>query len=167
MDAGTLGYRIDLAREPAFQVGGVHIDPVACAMTAGDRRVHLQRRVMQVLVALAKAHGGVVPREVLSELCWGEISVSNDALNRCVQRLRRLAEADIGHAFHIETIPRVGYRLTARITDSAPVQPRSGAAARLAEPAAWRGWIAPLAVVVAVLWLGAAMSSAARPAARR
>ncbi|MGI9169172.1 MAG: winged helix-turn-helix domain-containing protein [Caulobacteraceae bacterium] len=101
----ALGRRIDLTREADFLVGGARIRPTACEVVAGGRRVRLQPRVMQVLVALARAGGEPVSREALVEVCWGAVALSDDALNRCIQRLRRLAETDIGGAFAVETIP--------------------------------------------------------------
>ena len=68
---------------------------------------------MQVLIALARAGGEPVSRETLIEVCWGDVTVGEDALNRCVQRLRRLADSEACGAFAIETIPRIGYRLAA------------------------------------------------------
>jgi TolB-like protein/DNA-binding winged helix-turn-helix (wHTH) protein len=72
----------------------------------------LQPRVMQVLVALARRRGEVVSRDDLVTSCWEGLSVSEDAINRCIGALRRLAEESSGQNFTIETIPRVGYRLT-------------------------------------------------------
>jgi len=107
----ALGRRIDLTREADFLVGGARIRPTACEVAVGDRRIRLQPRVMQVLIMLARAGGEPVSREALTEVCWGQVAVSDDALNRCIQRLRRLAEAEVGGAFSIETIARIGYRL--------------------------------------------------------
>ncbi len=108
----ALGRRIDLTREADFVIGSVQARPTACEVVAGVRRVRLQPRVMQVLVALARTGGEPVSREALTEVCWGRVRVGDDALNRCIQRLRRLAEAEWKDAFTIETIPRVGYRLS-------------------------------------------------------
>ena len=127
-DAIALGHRIDLTREPDFRIAGVMVTPTACAATAGGGRIRLQPRVMQVLVALARAGGQPVSRETLIEVCWGQLSVSEDALNRCIQRLRHLAKDEAGRAFTIETIPRIGYRLTA----GAAVDREPGAALELA-----------------------------------
>jgi Tol biopolymer transport system component len=66
---------------------------------------------MQVLVALARAHGAVVSRDELIRQCWGGRIVGDDAINRCVSKVRQLSELGGGKAFEIETIPRVGYRL--------------------------------------------------------
>lgn len=65
---------------------------------------------MQVLVALARRRGDVVSRNELIESCWGGCAVSDDAIHRCIARIRRLSEAHGG--FRIETVPRVGYQLT-------------------------------------------------------
>jgi TolB-like protein len=108
----ALGRRIDLAREPDILVAGFRIRPTACEVSAAGRRVHLQPRVMQVLIALARAGGEPVSRETLIEACWGDVTIGEDALNRCIQRLRRLAGTVAYGAFTVETIPRVGYRLT-------------------------------------------------------
>ncbi len=82
----ALGRRIDLTREPDVVIGGVVIQPTACEVTAGDRRVRLQPRVMEVLVALARAGGQPMSREALLSVCWGDVTVGEDALNRCIQR---------------------------------------------------------------------------------
>ncbi len=104
--------RIELTREPDLIVGDVSIHPTACEVTTHGRRVRLQPRVMQVLVALARAAGQPVSREALLSVCWGDVTVGDDALNRCIQRLRRMAQGEATGSFVIETIPRVGYRLT-------------------------------------------------------
>ena len=88
--AVALGRRIDLTREPDIVVGGAQIQPTACEVVVDGRRVRLQPRVMQVLVALARAGGQPVSREQLIAVCWGGVTVGEDALNRCIQRLRRL-----------------------------------------------------------------------------
>jgi DNA-binding winged helix-turn-helix (wHTH) protein len=69
----------------------------------------LQPRIMQVLVALAERRGEVVSHDELMARCWGGFAVSDDAIHRCIGRLRRLAEAHGG--FRLETVPRVGYQL--------------------------------------------------------
>jgi DNA-binding winged helix-turn-helix (wHTH) protein/TolB-like protein/tetratricopeptide (TPR) repeat protein len=125
----VLGRRIDLTREADFLVAGVRIKPTACEVSAGGRRVRLQPRVMQVLVALARAGGRPVSRQALIEVCWGRVTVSEDALNRCIQRLRRLAETEAKRAFTIETIPRLGYRLAVGSDEDAADPPERPAPA--------------------------------------
>src|ERR1700754_2669491 len=98
---------IDLALEPAFQLAGLEVRPATLEVIAGERRDQLEPRIMQVLVALARRQGEVVSRDVLVASCWGGRIVGDDSINRCISRLRKLAQATA--AFAIETVPRVGF----------------------------------------------------------
>ncbi len=101
---------MDLAGEPDFTLGDLQIQPSSReVVTSGSREV-LEPRVMQVLVVLARRRSQVVSRDQLIDECWAGRVVGEDAINRCIARIRRLAEAHGG--FSIETIARVGYRLT-------------------------------------------------------
>jgi DNA-binding winged helix-turn-helix (wHTH) protein len=102
---------IRLAREPDFRLGALTIRPSLCEVLARGGRQRLQPRVMQVLVALARMEDRAVTRDALIDSCWGGRIVGEDAINRCIGRLRRLARTDGG--FSIETVARVGYRLNA------------------------------------------------------
>lgn len=64
---------------------------------------------MQVLVELARRRGRVVSRQDLIDTCWGGRIVGDEAVNRCIAAIRRLAETFGG--FSVTTIARVGYRL--------------------------------------------------------
>src|SRR5258708_29584401 len=83
---------------------------------------------MQVLVALYRAKGAVVSRDDLIARCWEGRIVGEDAINRAIWRLRKLAEADGDANFTIETIPRVGYRLVGGL---APAVAEAGSAGSL------------------------------------
>ncbi len=107
---------VDLAREPAFVLGRAQICPATREVVAGDGREVLEPRVMQVLVVLYQARGEVVSRDALIARCWAGRVVGDDAINRCIGRIRRLSERHGG--FLLETIPRIGHRLL--ISDEAP-----------------------------------------------
>lgn len=105
--------RVILAHEPPFHLGDLHVHPATRQVARADRQETLEPRVMQVLVALARASGGIVTREDLSESCWDGRIVGDDSINRVLSRIRRVA-ADLGRgSFTVETITKVGYRLTA------------------------------------------------------
>jgi TolB-like protein/DNA-binding winged helix-turn-helix (wHTH) protein/tetratricopeptide (TPR) repeat protein len=117
------GTRIDLADEPDFDLGRARVQPATRGITVDGEHRELQPRVMQVLIALAKANGGVVSRDRLIEQCWDGRIVGDDALNRCVQSLRQLAREFAPEPFTIETVPRVGHRVVVpddKLTDAAP-----------------------------------------------
>lgn len=105
--------RIRLASEPPLSLGDLRIEPMLRRLAHRDGREELiEPRVMQVLVALAKAEGGVVTRDALLESCWDGAIVGEDAIERVVGRIRRLAERF--DAFRLETVTKVGYRLLRR-----------------------------------------------------
>jgi TolB-like protein/Flp pilus assembly protein TadD len=117
---------IDLARERSFRLGPLEIVPAQRRVAHNDGREELlEPRVMQVLVALARADGGIISRDELLESCWRGVVVGDDALNRVIGRVRRLSEGLGAGVFEITTITKVGYRLIAATED----QTRLGAVA--------------------------------------
>lgn len=104
--------RIDLAHEPIFRLGPIEVRPALRQLARNDGSEEvLEPRVMQVLVALARADGAIVSRDDLTRSCWEGRVVGEDAINRVVSRLRRAAEGIGQGGFRIETITKVGYRL--------------------------------------------------------
>jgi len=144
---------VRLVREPDFQLGALTIRPSLCEVLSRNGRQRLQPRVMQVLVALARVEDGVVSRDALIDSCWGGRIVGEDAINRCIGQLRRLAETYEGE-FAIETLARVGYRLNAAAARASSPVPVS-----LANASGLRG---AFALVVAALAIGAGAVLASR-----
>lgn len=112
--------RIDLANEREFDLGGLKVRPSERLVVRNGEQRELQPRVMQVLVALAKARPDVVSRDRLIDLCWDGRIVGDDALNRCVLSLRHLAHEFTPPPFEIQTVPRVGHRLVVTTEEKAP-----------------------------------------------
>lgn len=147
---------VALAREADFRLGAVRVRPSTREVAFGDRREALEPRVMQVLVALARRCGQVVSRDDLVELCWGGRIVGEDAINRCIGQLRKLAAATGEPAMAIDTVARVGYRMAGPLSDA-------GAADALAEVAPrWRApgpaWLAAAVAVLLVALVGGAVA---------
>jgi adenylate cyclase len=121
---------IDLAREADLRVGSALVRPSLSEVVAASQTIRLQPRVMQVLVALARADGEVVSRDELLASCWGGLAIGDDAINRCIGRLRQLSEEEAPGAFTIGTLPRIGYRLS-RVADRASPPPAQGTVRKL------------------------------------
>lgn len=105
--------KVDLAHEEAFALGEVDVRPFLRQLVRrsdGAEEV-IEPRIMQVLVALARADGGIVTREELYDCCWEGRIVGEDALNRAISRVRRLSDGVGRGSFRIETVTKVGYRL--------------------------------------------------------
>lgn len=109
--AGAGSSQIDLALEPDFTLGGAVVRPSRHEVLIGGVCEVLEPRVMQVLVTLGQAIGQTVSRDELINRCWDGRSVSDDAINRPISKVRALARLDGGASFRIETRPRLGYRL--------------------------------------------------------
>ena len=122
--------RIDLADEPDFDLGEMRVRPAELSVEINGQRHELQPRVMQVLVALARARPSVVSRDKLVELCWEGRIVGDDAVNRCILALRHLAQQLTPQPFAIETVPRVGHRLLEQPAAGAPNKARPKARPR-------------------------------------
>ena len=147
--------RIVLAREKPFRLGAVEVRPAAREVIWPAGRERLQPRVMQVLVALARARGEILTRDDLTESCWDGRIVGEDALSRVMSKLRGAGEAIGQDGWRLETIPKVGYRLTAAGQD-----PDAGQRAPAARPISRRAWVAlgvggVAAAAGAALWLRA------------
>src|ERR1700677_1182044 len=100
---------IDLARAAPFRLGALSISPPTREVTWPGGREVVQPRVMQALVCLAGEAGAVVSRDDLIRRCWGGRIVGEDAINRCIAKVREIAELAGPPAFAVETVPRVGY----------------------------------------------------------
>jgi len=131
-ETADLAARIDLAHIADFTIGELVVRPATREVTRGGQTEILEPRVMQVLVALDRARGGVVSRNDLTTSCWEGRIVGDDAINRVMSRLRRVADGIGGGAFRIETVTKVGYRLATE----RPADPVAVAAPALPSPPA-------------------------------
>ena len=157
MNQGPHPDPIELAHEEAFSLGDMQVRPATLEVCGPGWREVLEPRVMQVLVVLARARGAVVSRDDLIQACWGGRAVGEDAINRCIARLRRLARTRGG--FELATVPRVGYRLTERKTPM-PQFLRSASHLRTI------GLVAVVSAILGAVWLWASSHNAREPPTR-
>lgn len=114
--------RIDLGLTPPVRLGRLVLNPAVRAIRRDDGVEEVvEPRVMQVLLALADRRGEIVRRDELTERCWEGRVVGEDAINRVLSRLRRVAEGIGAGSFRIETVTRVGYRLVELDNEDVPV----------------------------------------------
>jgi DNA-binding winged helix-turn-helix (wHTH) protein/tetratricopeptide (TPR) repeat protein len=105
--------RVELAHEPDFVIGRLTVSPSRRQLVRddGERKV-IEHRIMQVLVALSKAEGRIVTRDELIILCWDGRFVGEDAIHRVISQLRKISDGIGAGSLEIETITKIGYRLT-------------------------------------------------------
>lgn len=99
-----------------FRLNGWQVKPLAGKIYVEEREVHLEPKIMDVLVCLACHQGEVVTRDMLLEEVWGKVIVSDDAITRCVSELRNILGDTGSERTYIRTIPRRGYSLLVPVT---------------------------------------------------
>ena len=117
----------------------------------GVRR--LRPRLMHVLLRLAATPGEVVPRQTLLDDVWPRRAVADEVLSRTIAELRTALADDAREARYVETIPKVGYRLVAKVardaTAAAPPSTPSADAATATDASALAKAAAPTGVAPA------------------
>jgi Tol biopolymer transport system component/DNA-binding winged helix-turn-helix (wHTH) protein len=103
-----------------FWVGDWLVRPSLVRIERGVETVHVTPRSMAVLVHLAAAGGRVVSRNDVLDAVWPRMDVTPDALSQCIVELRKAFHDDAKRASVIETIPKLGIRLIAPVSDAPP-----------------------------------------------
>jgi TolB-like protein/Flp pilus assembly protein TadD len=102
-----------------FHVGDSHrVEPSLNSVTGPAGTIRLEPKVMQVLVLLAAHAGQVVAKARLIQTVWPGTFVTDDVLTRAISELRRVFGDDPKESRFIQTIPKSGYRLIARVSSS-------------------------------------------------
>lgn len=96
------------------QVGNLVLNPARREVTVGAGQVialtPLESRLLDYLMLNA---GHILTTEAIIEHVWGANGGDRDMLRQLVRRLRGKIEPDPAHPIYIETVPGLGYGLTA------------------------------------------------------
>jgi len=105
--------------EKDFVLDSWHVEVDRGRITRAKQTVRLEPQIMKVLVFLAEHHNEVVSKERLMEALWKNAYIGDAALTRCICEIRQAFGDNPKAPRIVETIPKVGYRLIARL---APLQ---------------------------------------------
>jgi DNA-binding winged helix-turn-helix (wHTH) protein len=94
-----------------FTLGDWRVEPRAGRISGPDGERELEPKVMDLLCLLAEAEGEVVSRETIAGRIWPGVTVNDDALGRCVWKLRRALGDPARTPRYVATVPKRGYRL--------------------------------------------------------
>ena len=97
--------------EAGFQLGPWFVRPTHRTLTGPDGTLHLEPKVMDVLVYLVEHAGEVVTREQFIERVWHGRVVSDEVLSRCISILRTQLGDSAREPRYIQTVPKLGYRM--------------------------------------------------------
>jgi TolB-like protein/DNA-binding winged helix-turn-helix (wHTH) protein/Tfp pilus assembly protein PilF len=98
-----------------FRLADWLVQPSLNSVSRNGSSLHLEPKVMDVLVYLASRAGEAVPKDELIKAVWADTFVTDDALIRSISELRRIFEDDAREPRVIQTIPKRGYRLMAPV----------------------------------------------------
>ncbi len=137
------------AQLPGLTIDGWRVDHMTHSITKSDKVIRLEPKVMEVLACLAGRSGEVVTRQELEDTVWAGRIVTEDSLTSIIAKLRRVFGDDARNPRVIETIHKVGYRLSAAVILSAPdsVSDRSRSPLKLLQQRYIKQWTIVLAVV--------------------
>lgn len=103
-----------------FRVGPWLVEPSLNTISCNGTTIHLEPKVMEVLMCLAQHAGETLHKEILFRTVWPDTFVTDDVLKHSISELRRVFGDDAREPRVIQTIPKRGYRLVA------PVEPVNG-----------------------------------------
>ena len=84
-------------------------------LKCGQNIIKLEPRVAKLLTCLVENAGTVVSREYLMEKVWPGTVVGDEAITNAINKLRKAFGDDRQNPQVIETIPKAGYRLIAKV----------------------------------------------------
>jgi TolB-like protein/DNA-binding winged helix-turn-helix (wHTH) protein len=99
----------------SFSLGEFNVRPQLGVISTNGNEIHVEPKVMEVLVCLAGQAGEVVPKEKLLQTVWADTFVTEHVLKVTVSELRKALGDDAKHPRFIQTIPKQGYRLIAEV----------------------------------------------------
>jgi transcriptional activator of cad operon len=100
----------------ALRIGDWCVNPATGQLTKGAESVRLEARTLRLLMVLANRAGETVSIEELLDQVWSGVVVTQDSVYQAVTSLRRLLGDDAKLPTYIATVPRLGYRLVARVS---------------------------------------------------
>ena len=91
-------------------IGDLVVDKTHRTLSGKKETRHLSPTEMNLLLCLHHAKGTVVQRDTLKRRCWGQVYVSDNALNRKLHEVRRIVKELSPHV-EIKTLYGVGFVL--------------------------------------------------------
>lgn len=96
-------------------IGDWQVDPASGEISRQGQTTRFEIRAMRLLLCLADHPGEVVSIEELLNHGWAGVAVSSDSVYQAITSLRRQLGDDAKQPTYIETVPRLGYRMVARV----------------------------------------------------
>jgi transcriptional activator of cad operon len=109
---------MDRHSSTTLRIGDWCVNPASGEISRNGETTRLDARSIRLLVMLAERAGEVVSIDDLLDQVWSGVTVSQDSVYQAVTSLRRALGDDPRQPVYIATVPRLGYRLVARVSPS-------------------------------------------------
>ncbi|HKE09587.1 MAG TPA: alpha/beta fold hydrolase, partial [Candidatus Acidoferrum sp.] len=110
-----------------YEFGPFRLDVKERRLLRGERGVPLTGKAFDTLCFLVGRHGSLVPKRELLNALWPETSVEENNIDRNISTLRKVLGEKSANPRYIETVPRVGYRFVAGVTEVSVAEPAPAA----------------------------------------
>jgi len=115
---------LNLDLNQGFLVNEAAVQPLQGTVSRADgETVHLEPKVLDVLLILAENANRTVSRSELLDAVWRGQAAADELLTRAVSELRRALNDHPRNPSYIRTVPKRGYVLIGRVAAMAPVRP--------------------------------------------
>jgi DNA-binding winged helix-turn-helix (wHTH) protein/tetratricopeptide (TPR) repeat protein len=104
-----------MKEDTPFNVGEWQVEPAKRQAIRGDEVVRIDPRNLRVLQILASHQGEVVSSREIEKIAWDGLIVTADSVYQSISQLRRTLGDMKSPPKYIETVPRRGYRLIAKV----------------------------------------------------
>lgn len=108
-----------------YRFGPFRVDPGRQELYRGDVHVPLNRKAVQLLIALIERRGELVTKEELLASVWPERGATTNNVSQHVFMLRQALDDSAGDHGYVLTVPRVGYRFVAPVEHAQAESPRA------------------------------------------
>ncbi|HYM79226.1 MAG TPA: winged helix-turn-helix domain-containing protein [Candidatus Dormibacteraeota bacterium] len=98
-----------------LRIGAWYVNPALGQISRDGETARVETRTMRLLLCLAEHAGEVVSIDELLTQVWSDVTVSPDSVYQAVTSLRRLLGDDPKQPSYIATVPRLGYRMVAKV----------------------------------------------------
>jgi transcriptional activator of cad operon len=100
----------------SLRIGHWCVNPASGQISQAGETVRVEARTLRLLLCLAEHAGQVVSVDDLLNEVWAGVIVTPDSVYQAIATLRRVLKDDAKQPSYIATVPRLGYRMVARVS---------------------------------------------------
>jgi transcriptional activator of cad operon len=99
-----------------LRIGDWCVNPASGQISRDGETARIEIRTMRLLLCLAEHPGEVVSIDTLLDQVWPDVTVTPDSVYQAITSLRRMLGDDSRNPTYISTVPRLGYRMVAQVS---------------------------------------------------